>query len=97
MRSVAGWVLTEAAILELRKKGLTAASRKTSRTATDGLLAVANGVGLTAVVEINSETDFVARNEMFRHLVWKPNLWLKISSLQLYFKILHIYHRRIPS
>lgn len=63
-----GWD-AEAAILELRKKGLTAASRKTSRTATDGLLAVANNAdGVTAVVEINSETDFVARNEMFRHL-----------------------------
>jgi translation elongation factor Ts len=63
-----GWD-AEAAIMELRKKGLTAASRKTSRTATDGLLAVAsNSHGVTAVVEINSETDFVARNEMFRHL-----------------------------
>jgi hypothetical protein len=62
----------EAAVLELRKKGLTAAGRKTSRAATDGLLAVANAEGVTAVVEINSETDFVARNEMFRHLVWKP-------------------------
>jgi len=66
--------------LELRKKGLTAASRKTSRTATDGLLAVANnGDGVTAVVEINSETDFVARNEMFRHLVWKSNLLFKLN------------------
>ncbi|KAG0626622.1 hypothetical protein M758_2G138600 [Ceratodon purpureus] len=62
-----GWD-AEAAMLELRKKGLTAASRKTSRAATDGLLAVANAEGVTAVVEINSETDFVARNDMFRHL-----------------------------
>lgn len=56
-------------MVELRKKGLTAASRKISRVATDGLLAVAQGDGVAAVVEINSETDFVARNEMFRHLV----------------------------
>lgn len=62
-----GWD-AEAAVLELRKKGLTAASRKSSRLAADGLLAVASGGGATAVVEINSETDFVARNEMFRHL-----------------------------
>lgn len=59
-------------MLELRKKGLTAASRKSSRLAADGLLAVASGGGATAVVEINSETDFVARNEMFRHLVRNP-------------------------
>lgn len=71
---VRGFGFAEAAMSELRKKGLTAASRKTSRAATDGLLAVANAEGVTAVVEINSETDFVARNEMFRHLVWKSFL-----------------------
>ena len=37
--------------------------------ANDGLLAVAKAEGLTAIVEINSETDFVAQNEMLRYLV----------------------------
>lgn len=55
--------------MELRKKGLTAVSRKVDRVAADGLLAVAEAPGVAAVVEINSETDFVARNEIFQHLV----------------------------
>jgi translation elongation factor EF-Ts len=53
----------------LRKKGLSAASKKTTRVAAEGLLAVAKGPASAAVVEINSETDFVARNDIFQHLV----------------------------
>lgn len=63
-------------MLELRKKGLTAARRKENRVAADGLLAVANAKGVTTVIEMNSETDFVARNEMFRHLVRNPHLFM---------------------
>ncbi|KAI7839700.1 hypothetical protein COHA_006507 [Chlorella ohadii] len=63
-----GWDL-EAATAELRKRGLAAASKKASRHAAEGLVGVAQGDGAAAVVEINSETDFVARNDQFRSLV----------------------------
>lgn len=56
-------------MVELRKKGVAVASKETVRVARDGVLGVANGEGATAIVELNSETDFVAGNEMFRHLV----------------------------
>lgn len=59
----------EAAYTELRKKGLAAAGKKASRVAADGLLGVAQESRAAAVVEINSETDFVARNDLFQHLV----------------------------
>lgn len=62
-----GWD-AEAAVVELRKKGVAVASKETVRVARDGVLGVANGEGATAIVELNSETDFVAGNEMFRHL-----------------------------
>lgn len=60
---------SEAAFTELRKKGLAAASKKASRIAAEGLLGVGRAPGTVAVVEINSETDFVARNDIFQHLV----------------------------
>ena len=40
--------------------------------ASEGLLGVAEHGGLVAVVEVNCETDFVARNDIFRHLVTTP-------------------------
>jgi elongation factor Ts len=59
----------EAAIDWLRKKGLAKAAKKAGRIAAEGLIGVAVG-GLTGVVvEVNSETDFVARNEQFQGLV----------------------------
>ncbi|MCC8467528.1 MAG: translation elongation factor Ts [Rickettsia endosymbiont of Eriopis connexa] len=59
----------EEAIDFLRKKGLAAAAKKAGRIASEGLTAVKVD-GLTgAVVEVNSETDFVARNEKFQYLV----------------------------
>ena len=59
----------EASIDWLRKKGLAAASKKAGRVASEGLvgLMVANGQGV--LVEVNSETDFVARNEQFQGYV----------------------------
>ncbi|KAL3695752.1 hypothetical protein R1sor_009828 [Riccia sorocarpa] len=62
---------SEAAFTELRKKGLAAAGKKAGRVAADGLLGVASQQEgrAAAVVEINSETDFVARNDLFQHLV----------------------------
>ncbi|KJW02021.1 translation elongation factor Ts [Rickettsia endosymbiont of Ixodes pacificus] len=59
----------EEAIDFLRKKGLAAAAKKAGRIASEGLT-VAKVDGLTGViVEVNSETDFVARNEQFQDLV----------------------------
>ena len=59
----------EVAIDWLRKKGLAAAAKKSGRVAAEGLVAVASGPGKAAVVEVNAETDFVARNETFQAYV----------------------------
>lgn len=59
----------EAATDWLRKKGLAKAAKKSSRTAAEGLVAIATNGKTGAVVEINSETDFVARNEEFQAFV----------------------------
>jgi hypothetical protein len=53
----------------LRKRGLAAAAKKASRLAAEGLVGVHSSPGLAAVVEINSETDFVPRNQLFKDLV----------------------------
>ena len=59
----------EAAIDWLRKKGLAKAAKKSGRVAAEGLVGVAVQAGLGVVVEVNSETDFVARNDDFQALV----------------------------
>lgn len=59
----------EAAIDWLRKKGLSSAAKKAGRVAAEGLVAVASNGTEAAVIELNSETDFVARNEQFQQLV----------------------------
>lgn len=59
----------EASIDWLRKKGLSKAAKKSSRTAAEGLVSVAIDGAMGAVVEVNSETDFVARNEEFQAFV----------------------------
>lgn len=59
----------EQAIDLLRKKGLAAAAKKAGRVAAEGLVAVAGQGSCCAVVEVNSETDFVAKNEAFQSLV----------------------------
>jgi elongation factor Ts len=56
----------EGAVDWLRKKGLAAAAKKAGRVAAEGLVAVATADTVGAVVEVNSETDFVARNEHFQ-------------------------------
>lgn len=53
----------------LRKKGLASAAKKASRIAAEGLVAVAVDGNKGAVVEINSETDFVAKNDIFQEYV----------------------------
>ncbi len=61
----------EAAVDGLRAKGLAAAAKKSSRTAAEGLVGVAVA-GLKGVaVEVNSETDFVAKNDQFQDFVRK--------------------------
>ena len=59
----------EAAIDGLRKKGLAAAAKKSGRVASEGLVGVATAPNRAAMVEVNSETDFVARNETFQAFV----------------------------
>ena len=59
----------EAAVDALRKKGLAAAAKKAGRTTADGLIGMALEGSKGALVEVNSETDFVARNEAFQTLV----------------------------
>jgi elongation factor Ts len=59
----------EAAVDWLRKKGLSKAAKKAGRVAAEGLIGVAVGGTKGVVVEVNSETDFVARNEHFQGLV----------------------------
>ena len=59
----------EAAIDWLRAKGLAAAAKKAGRTAAEGLVGVAVDGTRGAVVEVNSETDFVAKNEIFQDFV----------------------------
>lgn len=59
----------EAAIDWLRKKGLSKAAKKADRVAAEGLIGVAVKGTSGAVVEVNSETDFVARNDQFQEMV----------------------------
>lgn len=59
----------EAAIDWLRAKGLSAAAKKAGRTAAEGLVGVTVDGTRGAVVEVNSETDFVAKNEIFQDFV----------------------------
>ena len=61
----------EAALDWLRKKGLAAAQKKAGRTAAEGLVGMALDNSRGALVELNSETDFVARNEGFQEAVAK--------------------------
>ena len=61
----------EAAIDWLRKKGIAKADKKAGRVAAEGLVAVNTGGTSGVLVEVNSETDFVARNEGFQEAVAK--------------------------
>ncbi|HHN67394.1 MAG TPA: elongation factor Ts [Thermopetrobacter sp.] len=59
----------EKAVDWLRAKGLSKAAKKSSRVAAEGLVGVATEGAKGALVEVNSETDFVARNEQFQQMV----------------------------
>ena len=59
----------EAAVDWLRTKGLAAAAKKSGRVAAEGLVGVVSTPGRAAMVEVNAETDFVARNDSFQAFV----------------------------
>ena len=59
----------EEAIKILREKGLAVAEKKASRIAAEGIVDIMEKNGVVAMVEVNSETDFVAKNESFRAFV----------------------------
>lgn len=59
----------EEAVDWLRKKGLAAAAKKSGRVAAEGLIGVASAPLKAAMVEVNAETDFVARNDTFQDFV----------------------------
>jgi elongation factor Ts len=59
----------EAAVDWLRKKGLSAAAKKSGRVAAEGLVGVASAPRRAAMVEVNAETDFIARNDAFQTFV----------------------------
>jgi elongation factor Ts len=59
----------ESAIDWLRKKGLSKAAKKADRVAAEGLIGISTAPGKAAMVEVNAETDFVARNDHFQGLV----------------------------
>ncbi len=59
----------EAAVKLLREKGMAATAKKASRIAAEGLVDVMTIDNVTAMVEVNSETDFVAKNQVFKDFV----------------------------
>ncbi|PCH81009.1 MAG: elongation factor Ts [Hyphomicrobiales bacterium] len=59
----------EAAVDWLRAKGLSKAAKKSGRIAAEGLVGIFSAGNKTAVVEVNSETDFVSRNDQFQEIV----------------------------
>ncbi|MBQ7319300.1 MAG: elongation factor Ts [Clostridia bacterium] len=59
----------ETAVKILREKGLATAAKKESRIAADGIVKIANKGNLYAIIEVNSETDFVAKNASFQEFV----------------------------
>ena len=67
----------ESSIDWLRTKGLAKAAKKSGRVASEGLIAVSSSDDFSAIIEVNSETDFVARNDTFQ------NVASTISSLGL--------------
>ena len=58
----------ESSVDWLRTKGLAKAAKKSGRVASEGLIAISSSESFSAIVEVNSETDFVARNESFQNV-----------------------------
>ena len=59
----------EAAVKYLREKGMAATAKKADRIAAEGIVDVMTIGNTTAIVEVNSETDFVAKNDTFKEFV----------------------------
>jgi elongation factor Ts len=59
----------EKAVDLLRKKGLSAAAKKAARVAAEGIIASSTAAGAAVIIEVNSETDFVAKNVEFQNFV----------------------------
>ena len=72
----------EASIDWLRTKGIAKAAKKEGRIASEGLIAVEKIDNIASIIEVNSETDFVARNEDFQNVVKKLSI-LSIKSNNL--------------
>ena len=75
----------EAAVDSLRAKGLAAAAKKSSRTAAEGLVGVAVNGTVGVALEVNSETDFVAKNDQFQDFVRKATgvaLFLAVDDVE---------------
>ncbi len=73
----------DASVDWLRTKGLAKAEKKSGRTAAEGLIAIATEGTKGAVVEVNAETDFVARNEQFQNFVKKvADIALQVDSVE---------------
>ncbi|MCW1384724.1 translation elongation factor Ts [Novosphingobium sp. KCTC 2891] len=75
----------EAAVDALRARGLAAAAKKSSRTAAEGLVGVAVSGTKGVAVEVNSETDFVAKNDQFQDFVRKATevaLYTGVSDVE---------------
>ncbi|KAE9456323.1 hypothetical protein C3L33_11777, partial [Rhododendron williamsianum] len=62
------WDIGKSGYFSSLKRGVVLASKKSSRTAAEGLLALVQNESKVAVIELNCETDFVARNEIFQYL-----------------------------
>ena len=70
------------AIEFLRKKGIAKAAKKSSRGATEGLISIAIANNKSSIIEINSETDFVSKNNEFIQFCEKvSNLATEVSSI----------------
>ena len=90
----------EKAIEFLRKKGIAKASNKMSRTASEGLCIVEEKNGEVSIIEINSETDFVAKNDIFISFCskvkkFKTTIFIPIF-IPLSFTIYYIFHHSRP-
>ncbi len=59
----------EQSVIWLRKKGISSANKKSSRTAAEGLVGVAIKGSIACILEVNSETDFVSKNKDFQHFI----------------------------
>ena len=75
----------EKAVEWLRKKGLSSAEKKSSRITSEGVIGIKNNGNIASILEVNSETDFVARNDKFQNFVNSLlNLSLNVSEEDSY-------------